>query len=82
MDSGEPASIRSSAKATRRFCGQCGTSLTFEGEDAPSEIDITTASLDDPNAVPPKDHTRAGSRLVWDKICDGLPSYNEAREIT
>ncbi len=66
----------------RRFCGNCGTSLTFEGEYAPNEIDITTASLDDPDAAPPKDHTHSGGRLVWDKICDGLPAYNGVREIT
>ena len=76
---GEPASFRSSAKATRRFCGTCGTSLTYEGETTPSDIDITTASLDDPDAVPPKDHTHAGSRLGWDKICDGLPAYTRLR---
>ncbi len=77
---GEPVSFRSSAKATRRFCGACGTSLTCEDVNAPDEIDITTATLDDPNAVPPKDHTRTGSRLAWEKICDGLPAYREARE--
>jgi hypothetical protein len=77
---GEPASFRSSSKAMRRFCGTCGTSLTFESEDTPGEIDITTASLDDPNAVPPKDHTHTGSRLVWDEICDGLPVYKGTRE--
>src|SRR5918993_3931867 len=77
---GEPASFRSSAKATRRFCGTCGTSLTYEGETTPGEIDITTATLDDPDAVPPKDHTHTGSSLVWDQICDGLPAYKGARE--
>jgi len=78
---GSPVSFRSSARAIRWFCGTCGTSLSFEGDNTPSEIDVTTASLDDPDAVPPKDHTHAGSGLVWDRICDGLPAYHGTREI-
>ena len=70
---GEPKAYRSSARATRRFCPDCGTQLTFEGVASPDEIDVTTASLDDPNAVPPRDHTRVGSKLAWDVIADGLP---------
>ena len=68
-----PASVRSSPKAVRQFCGTCGTSLSYEGDATPDEIDVTTASLDDPNAVPPKDHTHTASKLSWDIICDGLP---------
>ena len=70
---GEPKVFHSSARAVRRFCPDCGTQLTFEAFAHPDEIDITIASLDDPNAVPPRDHTRAASRLVWDSIADGLP---------
>ena len=77
---GKPANVRSSAKAIRRFCGACGTSLSFESDETPDEIDITTASLDDPEAVPPKDHTRTASRLAWDVICDGLPAYSGTRQ--
>ena len=35
--------------------------------------------LDDPNAVPPKDHTRTSSKLSWVKLADGLPEYRERR---
>src|SRR5687768_9045046 len=51
---GEPTRFRSSPKATRSFCAQCGTQLTFEHEDHLNEIDVTTSSLDDPVALPPK----------------------------
>ena len=76
---GEPANVRSSAKAVRRFCGTCGTSLSFESDETPDEIDVTTASLDEADAVPPKDHTRTASRFAWDIICDGLPVYSGTR---
>jgi hypothetical protein len=76
---GEPARFRSSARATRSFCGHCGTQLTFQSDDWPDEIDVTTCSLDDPEAVPPRDHTRASSRLRWIRLCDGLAEYPETR---
>lgn len=76
---GAPARFRSSAKGTRAFCSRCGTQLTFQHDDAGDEIDVTTCSLDDPERVPPQDHTRASSRLGWVRLGDGLPEYPEAR---
>ena len=76
---GEPARFRSSEHATRSFCPRCGTQLTFHSTSSPDEIDITTCSLDDPEQVPPKDHTRTSARLSWVHLADGLPSYPEAR---
>ena len=77
--SGTPLRFNSTDKGTRSFCPRCGTQLTFEHRDVPNEIDVTTASLDDPESVPPRDHTRASSRLSWVKLADGLPLYPEAR---
>ena len=76
---GEPVCFRSSAGATRSFCGRCGTSLLYESDAQPGEIDVTLSSLDDPNALPPKDHTETASKLGWDLICDGLPAYKHLR---
>ncbi|TDG34087.1 GFA family protein [Paracraurococcus ruber] len=76
---GAPARYASSDRANRTFCGTCGTTLTFEDKSHPQEIDITTASLDDPEAMPPQDHTRAADRLSWVKLADGLPEYPELR---
>jgi hypothetical protein len=75
----EPARFASSAQAVRGFCPRCGTSLTFENVQTPDEIDIATASLDDPSAVPPKDHIYTASRVSWIRLCDGLPEFPEAR---
>lgn len=76
---GDPTRYRSSGKATRAFCPGCGTQLTFEHGDFADEVDVTTCSLDDPNAVPPKDHTHTGRRLRWVRMADGLPEYRDAR---
>lgn len=77
---GTPARFRSSAKGTRSFCAHCGTPLTFESSEHPEEIDVTTCSLEDPNAASPKDHTRTSSKLAWIKLADGLKEYPEARD--
>ncbi|MCJ2055984.1 GFA family protein [Methylobacterium sp. J-048] len=76
---GTPTEFRSSAAVLRRFCGTCGTALTYEAESAPDEIDITTASLDEPGQVPPKDHTWVSSRVDWDTISDKVPTFAESR---
>lgn len=76
---GEPSSFRSSTYGTRTFCPRCGTPLTFRFGRLPEEIDVTTCSLDSPESLPPKDHTRTSSRLWWVELGNQLPSYPEAR---
>jgi hypothetical protein len=72
---GTPTRFASTEKAFRSFCGHCGTQLTFESRDTPSEIDISTASLDHPEAVPPREHIWTRSRLSWIRLADGLPEH-------
>jgi hypothetical protein len=74
-----PATYRSSSHATRRFCAHCGTQLTFESDEHPTEIDNTTASLDDPEQVAPADHVHDGRRLSWVRLGDDLPRHPDAR---
>ena len=69
----------SSPGVERTFCGRCGTQLTYLRQDAPDSIDLTLASLDDPEVVPPEDHTWTTSRLCWIKLSDGLPTYPRNR---
>ena len=76
---GEPTRFKSTAKGTRSFCPRCGTQLTFEHEEFLLEIDVTTCSLDDPDDVPPKDHTWTGNKLLWIELADRLPQYLEQR---
>jgi len=77
--SGKPSSFRSSARVTRSFCPRCGTPLTYANDDADDEVDITIGSLDAPELMPPLDHTWVSAKLPWSRLCDGLPSYPEAR---
>ena len=75
---GKPTQYDSSAQATRTFCGRCGTPLTFrhisyEGK----RLDITTVSLDNPEAFPPEGHVWTSHKLAWMKLADGLPCFEE-----
>ena len=76
----EPAHFRSSERGVRSFCARCGTPLTFQLDELPNEIDVTTCSLDDPEQLPPRDHTHTDSRISWHTIGDGLPRFNGERD--
>jgi hypothetical protein len=79
LTQGAPARFRSSARATRTFCANCGTALGFEYDARPDAIDVSTCSLDDPQQVPPKDHTYTSSRVGWLRLGDDLPAFARAR---
>ncbi|WP_296949441.1 GFA family protein [uncultured Massilia sp.] len=76
---GAPVVHRSSGRARRGHCGRCGTQLTWQGDASPDEIDVATATLDDPELAPPRDHTFAAERLSWLRLDDGLPAYPRTR---
>ena len=76
---GAPTRYASSPTGVRSFCPQCGTQLTFESAHYPDEIDVTTASLDEPAALAPTDHIYVSTRLAWIRLCDDLPAYPYAR---
>lgn len=76
---GAPASHRSSPGIERGFCGRCGTQLTWHSAAFPDEIDVTICSLDDPDALPPRDHTFEARRLHWLQLADQLPRFPQGR---
>lgn len=76
---GLPARYASSPGVERTFCSHCGTQLTYQRQDLPDFLDVTLASLDDPEAIRPQDHTWASARLSWIALNDGLPAYHANR---
>jgi len=64
--SGDPRVYRSSHGVVRRFCGTCGSQLTYESATSPTNIDITTASMDNPNLYPPTLEVWLEHRLSWE----------------
>ncbi len=76
---GEPVSWASSDRAVRTFCGRCGTQITFRDASYENRIDLTTASLDDPEAAPPAEQIWVRSRLGWMATAHALPDDLERR---
>ena len=77
--SGRPAEFRSSARARRSFCRDCGTPLTYSSEDRADEIDITLVTLDNAANFAPVDHCWMADALVRDRPGDGLPEFPGTR---
>ncbi len=72
----------SSPGVERRFCGICGTPLTYASERRPAEIDFTLGSLDEPDRVTPVDHVWMADAPGWDQPTDGLPQHAESRPVS
>lgn len=77
---GAPKRYASSPGVVRTFCGDCGAQLTYTREDDACYIDITTATLDDPDACPPSHHSWASHDIAWVKFGDGVPVYQTSRD--
>ena len=75
VTAGRPAWHRSSASARRGFCAQCGTSLFFEGDKWPDDIDVTVGSADDASSLAPTLHVWARKRLPWSATLSRLPAH-------
>ena len=75
FDQGAPAIYASSPGVERGFCARCGTSLTYRRANRPGLFDVTTASLDDPEAFPPSKEIWVEERLSWIAANHALPQF-------
>ena len=73
---GEPKIYASSEHGRRHFCGTCGTGLFYTNETIfPGQIDVQTATLDDPDLIPAQVQIQTAERIGWMKNLDALPSF-------
>ena len=72
---GSLAIYESSPGVERGFCARCGTSLTYARANRPGLFDVTTASLDDPEAFPPSKEIWTEERLSWEAAHPDLPQF-------
>jgi len=70
--SGCPSGTRSSPQVLRTFCGTCGTSLTYQHDDSPDTIDVTTATLDRPDLYPPAREIWIEDAIAWETLNPAL----------
>ena len=73
---GEPRVYASSEHGRRHFCGDCGTGLFYVNEVMlPGLVDIQTAALDDPEALPAQAHIQTAERISWMATVSDLPEF-------
>lgn len=74
---GTPKTFNSSGASYRSFCTECGTGLFFRNaEFLPGIVDVQSATLDDPNALPPKAHIQVAERIGWMTTAHDLPTFS------
>lgn len=56
-----------------RFCPECGSLVGYRRDSRPDHIDITTATLDEPERFPPTVEIWTGERIGWEPLNPDLP---------
>jgi hypothetical protein len=72
---GTPVEFNSSPGVVRRFCGRCGSGLTYQHATLPTTIDITTGSLDDPERFAPTMEVWLEDKISWQPTDAHLRRY-------
>ena len=71
---GEPVWYASSEHGRRGFCARCGTGLFYTNEQIfPGLIDVQSATLDDPDAIPLQAQIQTAERIGWMGRLDERP---------
>lgn len=71
---GEPAVFESSNLATRAYCRDCGTPLSFSYNMPEARFYVTIGSMDEPEAAPILIQYGVESKIGWVKFCEDVPS--------
>lgn len=68
-------SFVSSTGVVRRFCGRCGTALSYENELWPADVHLMLGAFERPQDLPPRFHIFAAEQLPWLRLSDLLPRF-------
>ncbi len=74
---GAPKVYASSEHGRRHFCPDCGTGLLYANDHVlPGIIDVQSATLDDPDAIPARVHIQVAERISWMERAHELPTFD------
>lgn len=74
---GEMRMHPSSPGVARGHCSQCGSSISYETQNRPGEIDLSLNTLDDPNGPKVRAHIWTEDKPPWMVISDDLPVFEK-----
>ena len=73
---GDLTTFNSSGTALRSFCPKCGTGIAYRNaEYLPGIVDIQSATLDDPDALPAGAHIQVAERIGWMADAHSIPEF-------
>ena len=67
---------RSSDAASRGFCAECGSPMTYEPHGRPGKILISVGSLDEPDRVPAEFSIFTSEQIPWLKLDQHLAQFH------
>ncbi|MDH3219173.1 MAG: GFA family protein [Gammaproteobacteria bacterium] len=59
---------------TRSFCGQCGSPVAYENAQRPDEIHLQLGLFDQPERLPPQNHSFLEEKVDWLHADEHLPA--------
>ena len=71
---GTPSWFRSSDRAQRGFCNQCGTPLAYRTDGDEESVELAIGAFDDPNLAPPTRQVNPAPRLPFFEHLHELPT--------
>ncbi|MBK5010139.1 GFA family protein [Pseudomonas sp. S60] len=71
---GVPSCYVAPASCSRYFCGRCGAHLALVTSHSPDTVDVTVATLEQPERVRANRHIWVGSRVPWLHLDEHLPA--------
>jgi hypothetical protein len=77
---GHPAAHHSSPPVVRSFCARCGTPISYRHQDSPDVVELTTATLDHPEAFPPTREIWLEHHIAWAAVNASLPQHRHGSE--
>lgn len=73
---GATKTYASSTHGRRQFCAACGTGLFYANAQVlPGLVDVQSATLDHPDAVPARAHIQVAERMGWMAHAHQLPEF-------
>lgn len=75
--SGTPKTFASSPSCVRSFCPDCGAQLALLTTRSPNTVDVTVATLDEPESAPADRHIWVQNRLPWLQLDTQLPEEQD-----
>jgi hypothetical protein len=80
LHTGHAGTVRLVGNRLPRILPALRHAAPYRARGKPQEVDITSASLDDPVSAPPKGHIWTRSQIHWLCIDDGLPRHARERK--